>query len=44
MYKKRYKALGMEFGDVRDFRCESHVIECMTRITIKYKYKDIIIA
>jgi hypothetical protein len=22
--QKRYKGLGMEFGDVRDFQCESH--------------------
>jgi hypothetical protein len=42
--QKRYKGLGMEFGDVRDLQCESHVIECMTRITIKDKHKDMIIA
>jgi hypothetical protein len=36
--------LGMEFGDVRDFRCESHVTERMTRLATKYKHKDMIIA
>jgi hypothetical protein len=49
MYKeydvqKRYKGLGMEFSDVRDFRCESHITECMTRLAIKDKHKDMIIA
>jgi hypothetical protein len=33
--QKRYYGLGMEFGDVRDFRCESLVTECMTRLAIK---------
>jgi hypothetical protein len=33
----------MEFGDARDFRCESHVTECMTRLAIKDKHKDMII-
>jgi hypothetical protein len=27
--------LGMEFGDVQDFQCESHVTECMTRLAKK---------
>jgi hypothetical protein len=27
--------LGMEFGDVRDFRCESLVTEYMNRLAIK---------
>jgi hypothetical protein len=36
--------LGMEFGDVRDFRCESHVTECMTSLGIKDKHKNMIIA
>jgi hypothetical protein len=34
----------MEFGDVQDLRCESHVIECMTRLAIKDKDKDMIFA
>jgi hypothetical protein len=34
----------MGLGDVRDFRCESHVTECMTRLAIKDKHKDMIIA
>jgi hypothetical protein len=34
----------MKFGDVRDFRCESHITECMTRLAIKDKHKDMIIA
>jgi hypothetical protein len=34
----------MEFGDVQDFRCESHVTECMTRLATKDKHKDMIIA
>jgi hypothetical protein len=34
----------MEFGDVRDFRCESHVAECMKSLAIKDKHKDMIIA
>jgi hypothetical protein len=42
--QKRYNGLGMEFGDVWDFRCESHVTECMTRLAIKDKHKDMIIA
>jgi hypothetical protein len=42
--QKRYKGLVMEFGDVRDFRCESHITECMTRLVIKDKHKDMIIA
>jgi hypothetical protein len=42
--QKTYNGLGMEFGDVRDFRCESHVTECMTRLAIKDKHKDMIIA
>jgi hypothetical protein len=42
--QKRYKGLGMEFGDVRDFQCESHVTERMTRLAIKDKHKDMIIA
>jgi hypothetical protein len=36
--------LGMEFGDVRDFRCESLVAECMTRLAIKDKHKGMNIA
>jgi hypothetical protein len=44
MYKKRYYGLGMEFGDVRDFQCESLVTECMTRLAIKDKHKDMNIA
>jgi hypothetical protein len=42
--QRRYDGLGMEFGDVRDFRCESHVTECMSRLVIKDKQKDMIIA
>jgi hypothetical protein len=42
--QKRYIGLGMEFGDVRDFRCESHVTECMARLETKDKHKDKIIA
>jgi hypothetical protein len=34
----------MEFGDVRDFRCESHVTKYMTRLAIKDKHKNMIIA
>jgi hypothetical protein len=34
----------MEFGDVRDLRCESHITECMMRLATKDKNKDIIIA
>jgi hypothetical protein len=41
---RRCYGLGMEFGDVRDFRCESLVTECMTRLAIKDKHKDMIIA
>jgi hypothetical protein len=33
--QKRYYGLGMEFGDVRNFRCESLVTEYMTRLEIK---------
>jgi hypothetical protein len=40
--QKRYNGLGMEFDDVRDFQCESHVTECMTRLAIKVKHKDMI--
>jgi hypothetical protein len=42
--QKRYNGLGMEFGDVRDFRYEIHVTECMTRLAIKDKHKEMIIA
>jgi hypothetical protein len=42
--QKRYKGLGMEFSDVRDFQCESQVTECMTGLAIKDKHKDMIIA
>ena len=42
--QKRYYGLGMEFGDVRDFRGESLVTEYMTRLAIKDIYKDMIIA
>jgi hypothetical protein len=42
--QKRYKGSGMEFDDVRDFRCESHVTECMTRLAIKDKDKNMIVA
>jgi hypothetical protein len=41
--QKRYKGLGMEFDDVRDIRCESHVTKCMMRLAIKDKHKDMII-
>jgi hypothetical protein len=41
---KRCIGSGMEFGDVRDFRCESHVTECMTRLATKDKHKNMIIA
>jgi hypothetical protein len=34
----------MEFGDVRDFRCESLDTKCMTSLEIKDKHKDMIIA
>jgi hypothetical protein len=34
----------MEFDDVRDFRCESHVTESMTRLATKDKHKNMIIA
>jgi hypothetical protein len=33
----------MEFGDVWDFRCESHVTEYMARLATKDKHKDMII-
>jgi hypothetical protein len=36
--------LGMEFGDLRDIRYESHITECMMRLAIKYKHKVMIIA
>jgi hypothetical protein len=42
--QNRYNGLGMEFGDVQDFRCESHITECMTRLEINDKHKDMIIA
>jgi hypothetical protein len=42
--QKIYNGLGMEFSDVQDIRCESHVTECMTRLAIKDKHKDMIIA
>jgi hypothetical protein len=42
--QKRYIGLGMEFGDVRDFQGESLVTECMTRLAIKDKHKNMIIA
>jgi hypothetical protein len=42
--QKRYNCLGMEFSDVQDFQCESHVTECMTRLAIKDKHKEMIIA
>jgi hypothetical protein len=42
--QKRCIGSGMEFGDVRDFQCESHVTKCMTRLAIKDKHKDMIIA
>jgi hypothetical protein len=34
----------MEFGDVRDFWCEIHITEYMTRLATKDKHKDIIIS
>jgi hypothetical protein len=34
----------MELGDVRDFLCESHVTERVTRLATKDKHKDMIIA
>jgi hypothetical protein len=34
----------MEFNDVRDFRCKSHVTECMMRLATKDKHKNMIIA
>jgi hypothetical protein len=43
MYK-RDKVLGTESGDVRDFWCESYVTECKTRLAIKDKDKDMIMA
>jgi hypothetical protein len=43
MYKRDLKVC-IEFGDVPDFQCESHVTECMTRLGIKDKHKDMIIA
>jgi hypothetical protein len=42
--QKRYNGLGMEFGAVRDSQCEIHVTECMTRLAIKDKHNDMIIA
>jgi hypothetical protein len=30
----------MEFGDVRDFRCASHVTECMTILATKEQGHD----
>jgi hypothetical protein len=42
--QKRCIGLGMDFDDVRDFQCESHVTECMTRLAKKDKHKDMIIA
>jgi hypothetical protein len=42
--QKKCIGLGMEFGDVWDFRCESHVTECMMRLATKDKHKDMIIA
>jgi hypothetical protein len=42
--QKRCIGLGMEFGDVRDFRCESHVTECMTGLATSDKHKNMIIA
>jgi hypothetical protein len=34
----------MEFGDVRDFRYESHITEYMTRLATKDKHKNMVIA
>jgi hypothetical protein len=34
----------MEFSDVRDFQCENHVTECMTRLATKVKHKSMTIA
>jgi hypothetical protein len=34
----------MEFGDVHDFRCESHVTEYMTRLATKDEHNNKIIA
>jgi hypothetical protein len=42
--QKKCIGLGMEFGDVRDFQCESHVTEYMTRLATKDKHKYMIIA
>jgi hypothetical protein len=42
--QKSYRGLAMESGDVRDFRFESHVTECVTWLAIKDKHKDMIIA
>jgi hypothetical protein len=42
--QKRYIGLGMEFGDVWDFQCESNVTECMTRLATKDKHMGMIIA
>jgi hypothetical protein len=42
--QKRCIGLGMEFGNVRGLRCESHITECMTRLATKYKHKNMIIA
>jgi hypothetical protein len=36
--------LGIEFSNVRDLQCESHVTECMMRLATKDKHKDMIIA
>jgi hypothetical protein len=41
--QKRYYGLGMEFGDARDFRCESLITKCMARLAIKDKHKDMTI-
>jgi hypothetical protein len=42
--QKRCIGLGMEFGDAQDFQGESLVTECMTRLAIKDKHKNMIIA
>jgi hypothetical protein len=34
----------MEFGDVLDFQCESHITEYMTMLATKDKHKNMIIA
>jgi hypothetical protein len=34
----------MEFDDVRDFQCENHVTEYLTRLATKDKHKNMIIA